>query len=377
MGALAATQGSAFLFIGLFAGAWVDRLPRKPMMIIADLVRAILLGSIPLAAFWGILRIEHLYLVSFVAGLCSVFDDLAGTALTPQVVGRANLVEANSLSTTTKSGAGIAGPGLAGTLVQVVMPPLAIALDSLSFVVSGLLVGLIDAREDAGLRPRRRRRSIWHEIGEGLQVVARDDMLRALAGCGVALNIFGGIFAALYVLYVTQQLMISPFSLGVLGAVRSGGFVVGAVLATVIARRIGVRMTTVGGYFLIGGGWLLVPVVGVGTSITLPLLVIGHALSGFGNTLANVNASSLRQATTPDRLLGRVQATFRFLGRGVVPIGALLGGLLGETVGVRTTLLISVLGMLVGPCWLLLSPVAPLRTLPEAESEQVASNPLC
>ncbi|MBI3971462.1 MAG: MFS transporter [Chloroflexi bacterium] len=264
---------------------------------------------------------------------------------------------------------------MAGWLIQTITAPLAISLDALSFLASALCFGAIRTPEPPPC-PRDERGNVWREISEGLHFVAYDRLLRPLAASGAITTGFGGVFGAGYVLYVTQELGLSPAGIGVMEAIRYVGFLAGTLVAGRAAHRLGVGPATVAGLSVLGLGWLLVPFVPLvgGTAgdtglrpIGLTLLAAGHVLTGFGNTLGTVNGSSLRQMATPDRLIGRMHTTFRFVGRGSLPLGALLGGVLGESIGVSTTLAVGAMGMLLGPLWLVFSPVGRLRSLPTPE----------
>src|SRR5437868_10909625 len=202
MGLLAALEYAPFLLLSLFAGVWVDRMYRRPVLIVADIGRALLLGSIPLSALLGLLRIEQLYVVGLMTGVLTVFFDVAYQSYLPVLVKREHLVEGNSKLEVSRSVAQIAGPGVAGALVQVITAPLAVLVDALSFVASVISLLLIRVREPAPVRHDGNAGSIWSELREGLDVVLGNPLLRSIAGCTGTSNLFGNGVMAVYVLYV-------------------------------------------------------------------------------------------------------------------------------------------------------------------------------
>ncbi len=360
LGILTAAATLPSLLVSLPAGAWVDRLRRRPVLIGADLGRALLLGSIPLAAVLGLLRIEYLYLVAALASALTVFFDVAAGSYLPALVPRDQLVAGNSKLAASESLAQIAGPGVGGVLVQLITAPVAILVDAGSFLASALCLRLIRIAEPAPPAGNQEQR-IWHEIGEGLRVLAREPVLRAFAGCSGTLNGFGGIGNALFRLYALRHLAMSPALLGTIYALGSVAWLFGAVLANRVTLRLGQGPTMLLGALLIGVANLLVPLSGVLLGAALPLLVCRSLLLGIANPLYNVTSTSMQQALTPPRLLGRVNASMEFIGVGTLPLGALVGGILAEALGVWNALLIGALGGLLAVLWLLLSPVHSLR----------------
>jgi MFS family permease len=361
MGLLGAAEFAPFLLFGLFAGVWVDRLPRRNILIAADLGRAALLALIPLAALGGFLRIELLYAVGFLTGVLTVFFDVAYQSYLPALVDRADLVEGNSKLEVTRSVAQVAGPGAAGGLVQLVSAPVAIALDAASFVLSALVLGAIRRAEPP---PAASRRRIWAEIGEGLAVVLGNRHLRAIAGCTATSNLFSQIATAVYLLYLTRDLAVTPALVGVIFAAGGVGALLGALLASRTAAAVGLGPTIVGTAALFPLGWLLTLVAGGPPALVVAVLAAAMALVSLAGTVYNVNQLSLRQTITPDRLQGRMNASMRFLVWGTIPIGALIGGFLGDLIGLRATLLVAALGSALSVLWVLLSPVRSLREQP-------------
>jgi MFS family permease len=390
MGILAAVDTAPFLLIGLFAGVWVDRLRRRPVLIAADLGRALLLATIPLAAFAGeiaslvgslgaalglgalaplasgsLLGLPQLYVVGFLVGVLTVFFDVAYQAYLPALVERSQLVEGNSKLEVSRSAAQLAGPGLAGLVVQYLSAPVAIALDALSFALSAAFLGLIGKPE--ATPDRAGRASLLVEAREGLAVVFGNRLLWSIAGCTGTWNFFGSLAYALYVLFAARELQMAPAALGLAFGAGNVGALVGAVAAARLATRFGVGPTIVGSALL--GGLALLPVPFATPELALPLLLGSGLLGSFTSVTYNVNQVSLRQAITPHRLQGRMNATMRFVVWGTMPLGGLAGGALGQELGLRPALLIGVLGSLVAFLWVFLSPVRRLERIPATPPE--------
>ena len=366
-GLLTAAGALPALLVGLHAGVMVDRRQRLPILIGGDLGRAALLALVPLA--WATDRLSIGLLVAVVAlvGLLTLVFDVAYQALLPAIVPRERLVEGNAKLELSVTAAQIAGPPLAGGLIRLLTAPVAIAVDALSFVLSGVLLSGIRVKERIARSPAHDRR-IGAEIGEGLRLVVGDGRLRAIAGARGLLELFNAMLEAVFLLYLVRALGLGPGLIGAIFAVGSAGFALGALLPARAAGRFGVGATTIGALALVGLSDLLVPLAGGSRLVVVPLLVGAQFLFGVGLTVFNVNQVSLRQAVVPDGLQGRAAATVRVLATGLVPLGALLGGLLGETIGLRPTLIVAALGELLAAVWLWRSPVRSLRYLPASDA---------
>jgi MFS family permease len=363
MGLLSAAGTAPILLVGLFAGVWVDRVRRRPVMVVGDLARAVLLLVIPSASLLGLLRIELLYVVAFLVGSFTVLFDVAHLAFVPFLVEREDLVEGNSKLETTWSLAKIAGPGLGGVLVSVLGAPLAIVVDALSFAGSAAFLGRIHTLE-APPSPASERRGVLAEIAEGLRLVLGHRILRVLAACSGTTNLFGHMFLAVYVLYMTRDLGLGPMAIGLVLAIGGVGSLAGALVAGPITRRFGVGPTMLWAQLLFGVTGLAVPLAVLVPSVALVMIVASEFAQWMAFIVYVVNAVSIRQSITPHRLLGRVSATMRFAIGGAMPVGSLLGGALGSVIGLPWTLVVAELGTLVGFLWLWLSPVGRLQTLP-------------
>lgn len=364
MGSLNAVQFAPFLLLGLFVGVWVDRLPRRSVLIASDAGRAVLVAMIPLAAFGGILAMPHLYVIGFLVGVLTVFFEIAYQAYLPTLVTRTQLVEGNSKLEGTRSLAQVASPGVAGVIIEMVSASAAIALNALSFLVSALFIGAIRRREPA--LEHAARRPMWAEIREGLGVVFGHRVLRSIAGCGATSNFFFSAVGALFILFVTRTLGLSAGAIGLVLALGNLGSVAGAILAAPVARRIGTGPAIVAGSLL--AGFAVAPIVLATPGSALPILIAMQAVVSLANVVYNVNQVSLRQTITPLRLQGRVNATMRFVVWGTMPLGSLAGGLAGELLGLRGGIAVGAAGASLAFLWVLLSPVRSLRVPPESEA---------
>jgi MFS family permease len=360
MGILGALAATPWPLLGLLAGVWVDRLPRRPILILSDLARAALLLLVPLAALLGRLSLELLYVVAFCAGALSVFFEVAYNAILPALVGRARLLDANSRLQASVSVAETAGPGLAGALAQAITPPLAVLLDVVSFCVSAGFVWTITAPEPRAAGGR----SAVHEIREGLAAVLRDPVLRALVVASTSCNLFLAMNGAARVIYATRTLHLSPATVGLVFAVGGLGGLPATLLAGRAARRWGVGPTIIATQFGLAAGAGLFPLAGGPPLVAAAVLAAGMALIAAAAVIYVINVGSLRQALTPDRLQGRVAATARFVSRSALPVGFLLGGLLGERFGLLTPLVVPGVGLAVMALWLLASPVRAVHAPP-------------
>jgi MFS family permease len=357
---------------GLVAGVWADRLRRRPIMIAADLGRAVLLISIPAAAFLGVLRIEQLYVVAFLTGVLTTFFDVAYVSYLPSLVREEELLEGNSKLTASAAVAEAGAFGVSGWLVQWLTAPVAVLVDAVSFLVSAVLVGGIRAPEPAPA-PAAARQSMRHEIGEGVRRVLGDPVLRAIAGCVITQSFAGRIFGTVYLLYTSRELGFGPGVLGMIWGVGGITSFLGALVAGRSARRLGIGPTMVLGMLLTGLGSLFTPLTTGVTLVGVMLMIANQLVTDPAYTVFEINQVSLRQAVTPHRLLGRVDASIRFAALGVTLAGALIGGLLGETIGLRSTLVVGALGQSAAALWLVLSPVRALKTAPLSMAPPVAA----
>lgn len=348
----------AFL-VGLFAGALVDRLRRRPLMIGVDIGRALALATIPLAALLGFLHISHLYVVALAVSVLTSFFDLAYQSYLPTLIGKESLIDGNSKLSASAAVAEFGGFSIGGWLVQIFTAPLAILLDAVSFLVSALSLSAIRAREVQVIpeeQPDMRR-----EIAEGLREVWHSPLLRSSALILLCHNLAGSMYGALVVLYMSRVLGFDPGVLGMIWAVGGISSLVAASQAPRITRWLGPGWTMSLGLLFSGISSLFVPLASGATFLSAALLVAAQLGDGF-YVVYDINQVSLRQGITSERLLGRVNATMAFLNMGAALLGALLGGALGEWLGVRPTLFLGGALTILAAVGLAFSPLRRLKT---------------
>jgi MFS family permease len=360
VGLLTALETAAFLVVGLPAGAWVERMRFRSVLIVNDLIRAAALGSIPLAQAMGVLTIGQLYAVAIVTGVCTVFFDVAYQSYLPELVDRKLLVEGNAKLQASESVSQIAGPSIGGLLIQALTAPYAVLLDALSFLWSAGWVTAIDARPP---RPERRPdRDLRAEIGAGLRFVLGNPLLRAIAACTGSFNLFSSmVFAVLYVL-LARDLHISAGVIGLITSTSAIGGLVGSLVASRFTARVGQGPAIWISVAVAGPCGFVAPFVHRGW--TLALLAVAQTGMSLGNVVYNITQVSFRQGLCPPELLGRMNATMRFLVWGTMPLGGLLGGVLGATIGVRGTLLVAAAGESLAFLPVFFSPLRRMRELP-------------
>lgn len=350
------------LLLGLVAGAWIDRVRRRPVMIGADLLRAVVLLTIPVAAFAGLLGLWQLVAVAAVTSVLSIFFDVAYQSYLPTLVSRGELVEGNSKLTAANAVAEVAAFSLGGWLVQLITAPLAVLVDAVTFLISAAFIGRIEAPEPAPTPPVAGT-SLRTEIVDGLRVIAGNPTLRALAGSNALLSAGYGIGGTVFLLYVNQEIGFEAGLLGMVFAVGGLSALAGAVAASRLAMLpIGPLMIAT--LLIWAGGQALVPLATTVSLLSIVLLVGQQLVTDSAATIYDINQVSLRQAITPDPLLGRVNASVRVLELGVTLAATVAAGLLGEIVGLRLLLVVEVVILVLAALWLYLSPVRRLRTTP-------------
>ncbi|RAG83096.1 MFS transporter [Streptacidiphilus pinicola] len=360
VGLLTACQTAAFVLVGLPAGAWVERMRFRSVLVVNDLARAAVLAWIPTAALLGVLRIWQLYLVALVTGVATVFFDVAYQSYLPQLVNREELVEGNAKLQASESTSQIVGPGLGGLLVQALGAPYALLVDALSFVWSAGWVRAIRAQSP---RPERATdRSLSREIREGLSFVLHNRMLRAISACTATANLFAAMINAVFLVLLARELHLSAGVIGLITSTGSVGGLVGALVAGRVAARIGQGRAIWVPMALVGPCSLVAPF--VHRDWTLGLLAVSELAMWIGIVVYNITQVSFRQALCPPGLLGRMNATMRFLVWGTLPLGGLVGGLLGSAIGVRGTLLVAGIGQLLAFLPVFFSPLRHMRELP-------------
>ena len=366
-----------FILLSLPAGVWVDRLRRRPIMIVADIGRAISLLTIPAAFYFDVLSIWQLYVVGFVNGCLTVFFDVAYQSYLPSIVDRDQLVEGNSKLEITRSASQIAGPGLAGVLIGLLRAPFAIVLDALSFLVSAVFVVWIRKPEPAiaphdeaahGPKP-----SMRQEIGQGLRYVTGHRWLRSIAATTGTSNFFGNVGGAILILYLVREADFTPELLGFAFSIGSVGVLVAALLAGRITKVVGVgRMLVLTSF---GFSLALLPIALAPEDLLFPALALSGLIGGFCGVAWNINQVSLRQAITPTRMQGKMNATMRFIVWGTIPLGQIIGGFLATFIGLHNTIWVAAIGSLVAFLPVALSPVRDIVEMPAPVEDDAAPEP--
>jgi MFS family permease len=365
--ALRGVEQVAALIVGLFAGAWVDRLYRRPIMIWADIGRAVLLGSIPVAFVAHALGMTQLVLVAFFAATLSTIFDVADRSYLPTVVPRHQLVGANSALTASGSVAEFTSFGLGGFLINALTAPIAIAFDAISFVASALLLGTIRKPEPPP-KPIAHREPVLREIREGLRIVARTPLLRALALSHGGTHILWGVFGTAYLLYAKDELGLDPAATGIIAAIGGIGSLAGAFAAPWLVRRIGVGRTILGGMVLFALGNALIPLAPANAFLVGAAFLIAQQLIGdSGGTVYEIVETSLVQSTVDNRVIGRVNASFFAFTTLMTLAGVILGGLIGEYIGLRTAFTVGLVGAVLAIAAVWFSPVRDMRDTVIAE----------
>jgi MFS family permease len=353
-----------FILFALPAGVWVDRVRRRPLLIAGDAARAVLLAYIPIAWAIGILDIWQLMVLQFVIGICTVVFDVAYQSYLPSLVDREQLIEGNSKLQTTVAAAGIGGPGLAGVLIGVLTAPYAVALDAASFVISTLFMIPIRAQETLPERKEDEPKpKMLPELKEGVAYVVRHPHLKWIAMCTGSSNFFSQVAFSIGLLYMARTLHISSFWAGVVFAGFGVGSIVGALVTTRFQKAVGVGNAIWMPAVLFSLGGLAFPL--APKSFPIPVLLIGTLAFGFGGIAYNITQVSLRQAITPERIQGRMNATMRWIVWGTIPLGALAGGAIATAYSLRAALWVGAIGGLFTFLPVLLSPVRSIKEMPE------------
>ena len=353
-----------FILISLPAGVWVDRMRRRPILIVGDIGRAVALTSIPIAFALNSLTIWQLYVVALINGCLTVFFDVAYQSYLPSIVNSDQLVEGNSKLEITRSASQILGPGVAGILIGILEAPFAILVDAFSYLCSAAFVFLIRRPEpaatlDAAEGPRPSMRS---EIAVGLRYVGRHRWLRSIAATTGISNFFTNVSASILILYLTSQMSMSAAGIGFAFSIGSLGVLIAALTTNRFTARVGVGrmlvLTSIG--FSLTG----LPIAIANEAVIFPALALSGFLGGYFGVAWNINQVSLRQAITPLRMQGKMNATMRFIVWGTIPLGAICGGVLGNIIDLHPTIWVGALGGLFAFIPVTLSSVREIRTMP-------------
>ncbi|WP_406131712.1 MFS transporter [Streptomyces sp. NBC_00989] len=359
LGVLRAVEQAPILLLSLLVGAWVDSWRTRTVMVVADVGRTLVLGAAAVAGLLNWLSLPALFVLVFVAGVLSVFFDVAYQASLVRLVTSDQLVRGNSALEGSRSAAQIGGPALGGALVTLLSAPVAVASSALFFALSFLSVRRVRRTESVPERPERPAR-VWRRIHDGLRFVAGDSSLRAVCLAAAAFQFFFAATMTVYLLFLPRELHLSGTAVGLALAATGPGALVGAVLAARLPGRFGYGRVIVVAAALGDGAFVCVPVLHGPSATTMAVLLAVNFVFGTAGQLVNVTVMAVRQAVTPHGLQGRVAATITFAGMGLTPLGSLFGGLLAQEWGLRTGLLVTAVGMVLSPVVMALSPLARL-----------------
>lgn len=359
--ALTAAAWLPWLVIGLPAGAWVDRLPRRRVMQVCNVASLLLLLSVPTAAWIGTLTIGQLLTVALLTGVASVFFQTAYQVYLPAVVGGGDLTKANSALQGSESVAQVAGPGLAGLLAQLAGAVTGLVADAVSFLVSTVCLVFIHA-QDEPTKDETRPTPLRSQIVDGVRFVRADPYLRVLTVFGATSNLALTGYQAILIVFLVRDVGVSPGGVGLLISGMSVGGILGAASAGTLARHLGTARAMLASELIGAPCALLIPLTSAGPGLLY--VVVGGIGVGAGIVSGNVIKSSFRQTYTPRHLLGRVIVTMQFLSYGTIPLGALLAGVLAAILGLRPTLWIMAGGLTLASLILLIGPIRHRRDLP-------------
>jgi MFS family permease len=373
VGVLNAAQVAAFLVVGLPAGAWIDRMRKRHVMIVADGVRAVALGTLPVLALLGALEIWHMIVVALIMGVATVFFDVSNQSIIPSLVRTNQIAEANGKLQSTEQLAGLAGPAFGGWLVGVLAAPLAIFITVGTYLAS--FVALLFTRDHEQLRAPEDHKPLVHEIGEGLRWVFGNPLLRRIVGTTGVANFFGTFTTTLLPIFALRELGLTPQMFGIVFSLSAVGGLLGAIATPHIVKRIGEARAIPISAIAFCIAPLFLPAISLVPALAFPLLIVQFFVSSFTILLYNITQVTFRQRITPPRLLGRMNASIRFVVWGVMPIGALLAGALGTWIGTVPTLWIAACGELLAGLFVVIGPFWGMRELPDAHEEHTTGGP--
>jgi MFS family permease len=363
LGLLGTFDNAAFLVFALLAGAWVDRWVKRRVMIVADLVRMVAVAAIPTLYFMGVFQFWHLLVLGAIIGTATVFFDVASQSIIPILFKDEQIGAANSAIETSSQVAGIGGPSLVGWLLLFLKAPFLLLADAISFLVSALTLSVI--RDNEVPKPAEDRRPLREEIAEGLKFVWNQPLIRRISFTTATSNLFNSLAMVLFPIFILRYLDISVGVWGLMMSVASVGGLLGAMSASRLMKLIGEGQLIVYSAVASGLVFLVIPIVAFLPHELAPwILTVVEFCISFLVLTYNITQVSARQRLCPKPLLGRMNASIRFMVWGVMPIGSLVGGLIGEAYGVVTALIVGAVGNLFSALWIFFSPLRTLRVMP-------------
>jgi len=372
LGILAALITGPSVIVGFVSGGFVDRSSKRAIMITADLLRTVILVTVPLAAWLRLLTMEQIYVVGALMGGTSLLFDIADHAYLPHLIARENLIEGNTKLATTESLAEVGGPALAGILVQTLTAPFAIAVNAVTYLVSAIFLSSIATREEAVERPVKRP-TLVSDLALGYRTMAENPLLRPLLVLAVVSPLFGGVFSALYVIFAIKTLGLSPAMMGITVAVGGIGSLAGTALSPLLVRSFGVGKTILLGFEISALSALFVPLASGPLPVKIASLMVAQLVGDSMAVAALIPAASLRQSIIPRAMLGRTAALLSVGAGASAVVGALLGGTLGSALGPRTALFAAVAGLAATPLTAFISPLWRLAEIPGGERKTAPS----
>lgn len=364
VGLLGAASTLAFLIVGLPAGAWVDRSLKRRVMMRANLVRALAFGAIPVLWAAGVLQMWHLIVLAAIIGFAQVFFDVAYQSYIPVLVPRDRISDANGKLESTAQLAGVAGPGLGGLALAIIQAPVLLAATAITYL--GSFIAIASIRDDEPPMPRENRRPLWTEIVEGLRFVWNQRLLRSIATCTALTNFFATLLFTMLPLLVLRDLAISPALFGIALSVGAIGGLFGAVMAAPVSRLVGEGRVIPLSALLGAVGMALFSLMPIFPDIAVGLLMLANAVTSVSVLIYNIAQVSFRQRICPVPLLGRMNASIRFVVWGVMPMGGALSGVLAAVLGIPLLFWIATAGVFAASLVVVASPLIGMRTLPTA-----------
>ncbi|MFE2927492.1 MFS transporter [Streptomyces goshikiensis] len=383
MGLLSAAGYVPYIGVSLFAGVWLDRKPKRAIIVLCDIARALLLLAIPIAWWLDLLSVPTLLVVALLVGCFSVVADVGSASILPALVERDDLIEGNSKLELSASSASIAGSALGGGIFQLLAGPVSMLINTVLFALSAFFTALIrgerkgtqgaqgaEGSEEGAEEGAEAGQSIWRDMADGVAFVTGHVTVRTLVLTTLIINFFMAIAEPVALVFVTRTLDIPPYTVGLILAASGAGALVGAVIAAPMSRLLPLGRLLVLTATLTGVASLLTPLATlVPAPAAVALMVAMYVLDAAMIVVYNINVRSYRSAITPDEMQGRMNATNRMAGMGVMPIGAVLGGLLGTAVGTLPALVLASLGTLIAPLVLACSHVRTVKRVPDPQPQ--------
>ena len=368
MGVIGAMQGVPAI-AGIFLGVWVDRRTRGPILVMVDYGRVVLLAAVPVAYLFDVLSIELLYFVALGMGAMSMLFEIAYRSFMPNVVRRRGLIEANSKLELANSGAVAVGPGIGGALVEIMAAPFALIASIIGFLISAVMYKSIRVTEVVAPRTQDadgKNESVLRGIRNGFSFFRKSKALVGTSAAAATMMLFGTAYDTIYILYLVRNLDFTEGMIGLVFSFGAIGLLGASFVSSWLTDHIGVGKTLILGFVFMGIGGFIVPFAEGSLMVLFATIVIAEIVFLLGIVIWNIGQVSLRQAVTPDAMLGRVTSIQIVTVRAVLPIGAMTGGFLGELMGLRGAMFLFAGGLAAGGVWLLLLGVWKIRELPEA-----------